>query len=104
MKEQKYIIEDVKSFEPKHMFECGQCFRWNLEEDGSYTGAWEQFNKVNPDKYSIDKLNELYINSNSLRKSIRNVASAELNAYMNYVMLQEFDTILRNNLKTIVID
>ena len=78
-------------------------------QDGSYTGAWEQFNsiygdKVNPDKYSIDKLNELYINSNSLRKSIRNVASAELNAYMNYVMLQEFDTILRNNLKTIVID
>ena len=38
MKEQKYIIEDVKSFEPKHIFECGQCFRWNLEEDGSYTG------------------------------------------------------------------
>ena len=78
-------------------------------QDGSYTGAWEQFNsiygdKVNPDKYSVDKLNELYINSNSLRKSIRNVASAELNAYMNYVMLQEFDTILRNNLKTIVID
>lgn len=78
-------------------------------QDGSYTGAWEQFNsvygdKVNPDKYSVDKLNELYVNSNSLRKSIRNVASAELNAYMNYVMLQEFDTILRNNLKTIVID
>lgn len=78
-------------------------------QDGSYTGAWEQFNsvygdKVNPDKYSVDKLNELYINSNSPRKSIRNTASAELNAYMNYVMLQEFDTILRNNLKTIVID
>ena len=22
----------------KHIFECGQCFRWNENEDGSYTG------------------------------------------------------------------
>ena len=28
--EQKYIIDDIKSFEPKHIFECGQCFRWNV--------------------------------------------------------------------------
>ncbi|MDW7668846.1 MAG: DNA glycosylase [Bacillota bacterium] len=26
-------------FEPKHIFECGQCFRWDKEEDGSYTGV-----------------------------------------------------------------
>lgn len=38
MKEQKYIIKDIESFEPKHIFECGQCFRWNEQEDGSYTG------------------------------------------------------------------
>ena len=28
MKEQQYILKNVKSFEPKHIFECGQCFRW----------------------------------------------------------------------------
>ena len=39
MKEQKYIIENIESFEPKHIFECGQCFRWNEENDGSYTGV-----------------------------------------------------------------
>ena len=39
MKEETYILKDVKSFEPKHIFECGQCFRWNLEDDGSYTGV-----------------------------------------------------------------
>ena len=39
MKEQKYVIKNVQSFEPKHIFECGQCFRWNLEKDGSYTGV-----------------------------------------------------------------
>ena len=38
MQEQKYILENVKSFEPKHIFECGQCFRWDEQPDGSYTG------------------------------------------------------------------
>lgn len=41
MKEQKYILENVTSFEPTHIFECGQCFRWNREEDGSYTGVFK---------------------------------------------------------------
>ena len=39
MKEQKYIIENINSFELPHILECGQCFRWNEEDDdGSYTG------------------------------------------------------------------
>ena len=42
MKEQKYILTEVKSFELKDIFECGQCFRWNEEEDGSYTGIFDQ--------------------------------------------------------------
>lgn len=33
------IVESVDSFEPKHVFECGQCFRWNQEDDGSFTGV-----------------------------------------------------------------
>lgn len=40
MKEQEYILKNVKSFEPKHIFECGQCFRWDKEEDNSYTGVF----------------------------------------------------------------
>ena len=39
MKEQKYIIENQNSFELKDIFECGQCFRWNKQEDGSYIGV-----------------------------------------------------------------
>ena len=38
--EQEYILENCKSFEPEHIFECGQCFRWNEEPDGSYTGIF----------------------------------------------------------------
>ena len=41
MKEQKYILENQNSFELKHIFECGQCFRWNKENDGSYTGVFK---------------------------------------------------------------
>ena len=37
---QEYILEKSDSFEPKHIFECGQCFRWNVQEDGSYIGIF----------------------------------------------------------------
>lgn len=40
MKEQVYIIDNNKTFEPKHIFDCGQCFRWNIEDDESYTGVF----------------------------------------------------------------
>lgn len=33
------IIEGVENFDPVHIFECGQCFRWYREPDGSYTGV-----------------------------------------------------------------
>lgn len=39
MKEQTCTIKNQKSFELKDIFECGQCFRWNKQEDGSYTGV-----------------------------------------------------------------
>ncbi len=42
MDEQIYIIKNQTEFEPKHIFECGQCFRWNIQEDGSYTGVFDQ--------------------------------------------------------------
>ena len=40
MDEQIYKIENVKSFEPVHVFDCGQCFRWDRQLDGSYTGVF----------------------------------------------------------------
>ena len=40
MLEQKYKLENANSFELKDIFECGQCFRWNKQEDESYTGVF----------------------------------------------------------------
>ena len=38
--EQTYVIENCKSFNARDIFECGQCFRWNVQEEGSYTGIF----------------------------------------------------------------
>lgn len=35
-KDKKIIIENMKDFEPEHIFECGQAFRWYKQEDKSY--------------------------------------------------------------------
>ena len=32
-------LNNLSDFEPVHIFECGQCFRWQKENDGSYTGV-----------------------------------------------------------------
>ena len=42
MKEQIYKINNINSFELKDIFDCGQCFRWNKQEDGSYEGVFKR--------------------------------------------------------------
>ena len=37
-KKNTIIIKKVKDFSPINIFECGQCFRWEKENDNSYTG------------------------------------------------------------------
>ncbi len=34
-----YTVDNVTDFDLVHIFECGQCFRWERQEDGSYTGT-----------------------------------------------------------------
>ena len=40
MKEQEYVLKNAETFELKDIFDCGQCFRWNKQKDGSYTGIF----------------------------------------------------------------
>ncbi len=39
MKEQKLVINQI-DFEPRHIFECGQCFRWHKKENNGYIGVF----------------------------------------------------------------
>ena len=68
MKEQKLELKNVKSFYLTHIFECGQCFRWNVNEDGSYTGVVKENvinikmidNNVHVESFGKDDLKNLF--------------------------------------------
>ena len=70
MQEHNLILKNVKSFNLTHIFECGQCFRWNENENGSYTGVVKSnvinIKKINEDIYvksfGEDDLEELFKN------------------------------------------
>jgi len=34
----QYSVDNIKDFNTDHIFDCGQCFRWIRQEDGSYIG------------------------------------------------------------------
>ena len=81
MQEQKYILENVTSFEPKHIFECGQCFRWNENDNGSYTGIAGN-NVINVEKvdnniifksFGADNLEKLVINYFDLNRNYEEI-------------------------------
>lgn len=38
----KFVINNLKNFELDHIFECGQCFRWKKQKDGTYIGIIKQ--------------------------------------------------------------
>ncbi|MCR5186471.1 MAG: 8-oxoguanine DNA glycosylase [Clostridia bacterium] len=51
---ERYVINDIDSFRLKDIFECGQCFRWNKNDDGSYVGVINNtVVKVKQEKNSI---------------------------------------------------
>ena len=63
MEEQRYVITDVDKFELRDIFECGQCFRWNAKDDGSYTGVIKN-GVINVKKINNDVIFEGICNGN----------------------------------------
>ena len=78
MKEQKYIIENQESFELKDIFECGQCFRWNENEDGSYTGV------INKGVLNVEKQYEKIIFKGLLDGNIEKIVRFYFDLDRNY--------------------
>ena len=69
MKEKQYILKKPETFNLKDIFECGQCFRWNEEENGSYTGIWKE-NIVNIKKEGQDYVFTGICKNNNLEEEI----------------------------------
>ncbi len=57
------IVEGVHDFDPRHIFESGQCFRWSRQGDGSYTGVVKD--RVLNVAYDVEK-ETLTINNSSI--------------------------------------
>lgn len=62
------VLKGAEEFEPKNIFENGQCFRWTKEEDGSYTvvamkrviNVKKDGDEVIIDNCSIDDFNDIW--------------------------------------------
>lgn len=67
-KDNQVILEGIsEDFEPQHVFDCGQCFRWLREEDGSYTGV------VQGRVINVKKENDLIIFDNTNKEDFENI-------------------------------
>ena len=93
MKEETYILKDVKSFEPKHIFECGQCFRWNLEDDGSYTGV------VKESVLNVKKVQNDIIIKGICKDNIEDVCIKYFDLDRDYEQIKEKLSKIDDNLK-----
>lgn len=85
-KDNKVIIEGLSDFEPKHIFDCGQCFRWLRQEDGSYTGV------VQGKVINVKKENDLIILDNTNKEDFENI-------WFDYFDLGRNYTEIKNKLK-----
>ena len=83
MEEQNYILENPESFNLIHIFECGQCFRWNLEEDGNYTGV------IKEGVLNVKEENGNIVFNGILSKRIKSVVYKYFDLDTNYTVLKE---------------
>lgn len=93
-KEQKYILKNINSFELKDIFDCGQCFRWNPEEDESYTGIFGN-NVLN-----VKKENNQIIFKGICEKDIKATVEEYFDLNRNYEEIKEKLSQIDNNMKT----
>ena len=93
MEKQFYKLENVKSFEPTHIFECGQCFRWNVQEDLSYTGIFKN-NVLN-----VKKENNSIIISGICDGNIQKIVEDYFDLNRNYEEIKERLAKVDENLK-----
>lgn len=96
MKEQKYIVTKLESFVPKHIFECGQCFRWNLELDESYTGI------IGNNVINVKQEKDKFIFQGMCEDDIKQVVKKYFDLDRDYEKLKEtlskVDELLKNSI------
>ena len=79
----EYKITGVKDFNNDHIFDCGQCFRWQRQEDGSYVGT--AMGKVAKVSFSDGQLTI----DNCTEEDFKNIWKSYLDLERDYGTLKE---------------
>ena len=96
MQEQIYKLKNQDSFELKHIFDCGQCFRWNEENDKSYTGVFKG-NVLN-----VKKEKDTIIFKGIINGNIKDVVEDYFDLKRDYTKIKSELSKIDSNLKTSV--
>ena len=96
MQEQIYKLKNQESFELKHIFDCGQCFRWNEENNKSYTGVFKG-NILN-----VKKENDTIIFKGIVKGNIKEVVEDYFDLKRDYSKIKNELSKIDSNLKTSV--
>ena len=94
MQEQTYKIKNIDSFDLKDIFECGQCFRWNEQEDGSYTGV------VKNNVLNVKKENNQIIFQGMCEDNIQELVEDYFDLNRDYEKIKEDLSKIDENMKT----
>ena len=99
MQEQEYKLENIDSLELADIFECGQCFRWNKQEDGSYTGIFKR-NVINVKKENCHQGTSLVTIKGICDGNIKDVVEDYFDLNRNYEEIKEKLSKIDDNVKT----
>jgi N-glycosylase/DNA lyase len=81
--EDRVVIKDVRNFELAHIFDCGQCFRWNRQENGNYIGV--AFGRV----IEVEKRENDVILYNGTEEDFKNIWVNYFDLYRDYGEIKE---------------
>ncbi|MHC1720531.1 MAG: DNA-3-methyladenine glycosylase [Clostridiaceae bacterium] len=90
------IVHGVRNFEPEHIFECGQCFRWEKQEGGSYIGV--AFGKI----LKVEKKDDCLLIYNLTENEFRDTWADYFDLYRDYGTIKEIlsrDPILKESVE-----
>ncbi|MBA5850845.1 DNA-3-methyladenine glycosylase 2 family protein [Clostridium sp. cel8] len=90
------VVKDVKNFELAHIFDCGQCFRWNKQDNGNYIGV--AFGKV----IEVEKNGSDLIIYNTDEEDFKNIWLDYFDLYRDYSEIKKVlskDAILKKSIE-----
>lgn len=75
---EKYILENQESFKMEDIFDCGQCFRWNKQNDGSYIGV------IKDAVVKVEQINNKIIFSGRSNGNFKEIINYYFDLHSNY--------------------